>query len=341
MAVAFIDRVDNLSLVERHGAVRSLTRKVRVIINPAENPKDFSVLTLALSVVPLPFSTLATAGYANLVLIERSPQLAENDPNVVDVILKYDHILDGPNQILQNPNTGFLFGKGKCSITEKSTNFFYPNGVQNDADPTANRVQLQTAYTYEKGNQGVTGFIVDPQYPQTIFQGGEMTIPYPQANFQMQGVLETDDPFSVGWNFIARINDERWLGRPAFTWICSEVQFDVIDVVKPLYRFSFEFQYNVDTWNPTIAFNDQRTGRPPAQILLQAGTNLNPNPDSPDAKAGIFNYAINPLKPVIPGVGPNLQPAAVWTVPALRPANFSELFAAVFVPGVPGGIEFA
>jgi hypothetical protein len=329
MPAAYIDRLDLLSLEERNGAIRSLTRKARVIFNPGEPiPTDYTVLMTVLETagIPLPFTVPAGDGFSSLVLVNRSVQLVENDKSIFDVTLKYDHILDGPNQVLQedteqggigpvlpNPND-ILYGKGRCSIAEKTTNFYIPNGV---GDPVADRVLILVAHSFPKSDQGIPTQSVVPGYPYTVFQGGEITLPFPQENFQMQGVIRTSNPRIIAQAFIAKINGVAWCSRPPFTWICSEVQWECLDISTLVYKFVFEFQYNFDTWNPRVVFIDQRTGRPPAN--LETANQPNPDPTTPDGKAGVLSYTTNPYIDVV-------QPAGQWNVPALQPVDFNALF---------------
>ena len=292
----------------------------RVIFGPDELPSDFTALSRALTAagIPEPFSTLANIGYGSLVLIERSTQMGERDKSCVDVTLKYEHILDGPNQELNRPASGLLFGKGRASITQKTTNFYYPYGQVN-----LGRVQILVAHTFPADYQGVAALTLDPTLPRTVIQGGEISIPFPQSNFQMQGVITTDNPVAVADQFIAKINSLTWMGKPPLTWICSEVQYDIIDIEGFVYRFAFEFQYNQDTWDATVIFNDQFLGRPPANVL--PGTVVNPDSDSPETKATppIRSYTENPISF-------NFQPAGYWNVPALGRQDFASLFAALF-----------
>jgi hypothetical protein len=331
LPTAYIDRIDSLSLVEKLGVIRSLTRKARVVWGVTETrPPDFSVLTVAMSLMPAPFSTISGfgpfaiqyQGFDALVLTERSPTLSENDPGCVDVILKYEHLLDGPNQQLRNPPSGLLFGKGRCSITEKTTNFYRPFG-----DPTAERVQILVGHTYSPFDPGPIAQGLTPYPGPTVVQGGEINIPFPQGNFQLNGVLTTKNPWATAYQFVASINAGPWLNQPELTWICSEVQWDILDPLQNSYRFSFEFQYNIDTWDPTVIFTDQRSGRPPYNVVK--ATNADGN--------GVTCLMINPYSGVFDPLIV-FQPAGYWSVPALRRVDFNALFGALFegfnAPGV-------
>jgi hypothetical protein len=132
----YIDRIDLLSAIEVRGVVRNLTRKARVIFTSGQIPEDYYVLADALTSagIPVAMSFANGAGnvplgapYNNLVLIERNPEIVEGDTGTVDVVLKYEHILDGPNQLLFTPPRGIIYGKGQSSITQKPTNFYNAN----------------------------------------------------------------------------------------------------------------------------------------------------------------------------------------------------------------------
>ncbi len=216
----------------------------------------------------------------------------------------------------------FIYGKGRCSIVEKTTNFYIPpNADGTVSDDITKRKQILVAHSFPKTDTGIVGQAIDPTLPFTVIQGGEVSVPFPQGNFELQGILYTNNPWSIAWAFIARVNKKVWLQRPPITWICSEVKFEVVDPSLGEYRFSFEFQYNVDTWNPTVVFNDQRTGRPPASV--EAATLPNP------MEGGVLNLVQNPY------TEGTLQPAGYWNVPFLSQVDFSQLFANFFEGGLP------
>ncbi len=363
MPTAYIDRIDTLNLVERLGVVRSLTRKARVTFDrTAETPSDFSILGAALDALPAPntpFSLITPAdGYLDsrylkfdaLVLVERRADLIDQEKYAVDVTLQYEHLAAGPNQALvagdeqQYPNRrGLIFGKGRCSVQEKTTNFYRYRG-QGD------RIQILTGHTFPQWDTGVVAMLLDPQYPMTVVQGGEVTIPFPSANFQIQGVMTTSDPWRVADQFIAHINGVPWLGHEPYYWLCSEVGWEVLDpagvtddmgFVQSSYQFTFEFQYNFDKWDPTVAFNDQRTGRPPAGVvqgnIADANGTLRFTRNSYlDRQAALLNAAAlaalgTPNAAAAAVAAAAAQAAANVQVPALPLADFNRLFRVNFI----------
>ncbi len=318
MPTLYPDHTSLLHLAERNGCVRSLTKKTRVIFEKDEIlPTDHQALLSAMEAAGLPvaFSSLAGVGLGSLVLTERGTEVVDGDPRVFDVTLKYDHVLDGPNQVLYNrdPEAAqpILYVKAKTSIAQKTTNFFRPFG-----DPDAERELITTAHTFLNTDQDVAGTQFVPGHPNTVYQGGEVTVPFPQTNFRLVGIWDLNEdqsPWDIHYLFIARINDDAWLGRPAFSWLCSEVQSQMLNASARRYEFEFEFQFDLDTWNPTVIFNDQRTGRPPADVLVASEDDAN----------GVRRLAFNRLVVGPPGV---TQPAGYWTVPFLKPVNFTDLF---------------
>jgi hypothetical protein len=340
MPIVKMERMDDLGCVERHGTIRSLTRKARVLFTEMDNaPTNFHILNEALAVCPQPFSTPPTLTFGNvdvpavnqqsfptnpndrygaLVLVGRDPKIAENEKWCVDVTLHYEHMLDGPNQKLFNPTSGMIWGKGKTSVSDKSTNFYYPFG-----DTTKAREIIQVAHTFPTNDNGIAGLPLDPTMPRTIIQGGEINIPFPQSNFRIHGyVLNEPNIVDRSFEFVAKINENVWLGRPALTWLCSEMEWECVSPSTFLYKVSFEFQYNIDTWDATVVFIDQRTGKPPATV--QKAT-------TPDSNS-VLRKVAHPTQAL------TLTPAGMWQVPSLGRVDFNQKFSAFFNGSNPAGM---
>lgn len=361
MVQAYIDHVSNLACKEKHGAIRSLTRKVRInfVQSDITSAKGYDALSVALDVLDdagiTPMSTLAypldeTERWGSLCLVDRDPSVIDGDPKWVDVILEYQHLVDGPNQTIDidgNP-TGLMFGKGKASIVDKTTNFFYPFG-----DHTLPKTQILVAHQFPTWEVGIVASPFDPAFPRTVFQGGDISIPFPQQNYSFSAIVSTGVPSVIASELVASINELPWLGQDSLKWICSEVQWQLNaptgdpsedgNLRSPNYQMSFEFQYNVDGWDPVVAFLDHRTGRPPNNIefadtntsfALPPGDPDNPNPpinvmnmySGPDeiyfTDEGVIMYGVNPI--------PGPRPAGLWQVPALVRVDFDDYFALMF-----------
>lgn len=184
--------------------------------------------------------------------------------------------------------------------------------------------------------------VFEPDHPgQTFIQGGEIKLPFPQSNVVVEGVLRTNDPWAAKRGIHRKINSIPWLGEDRWTWICSDVEFEIVNPrlsstyangvrtlpdgnpVQRLYRFKFEFQHDPDTWDPVVTFIDKRTGLPPSDIKA---------PDVIDPATGVMNRRTN-LASVThnPAQYPSL-PAGYWAVPALAQVDFNNYFSATF-PG--------
>lgn len=336
MAVSIhVDRIDNLSADEERGVFRSLTRKVRLVFDALPTDiRNYNILSAALDYLDTlgmtPMSTLGNIGNSNkpfspLVLVKRSPALAENTQNCVDVTLLYTHIMDGHNQFGRSPTSGVLYAKGKTSIVDKTTNQFYPFG-----DRTKPPVLLEVGHQFPIGDPRAPSISPDPRYPRFMLQGGEISIPFPQSNISLETIVKTSTPVALAETIIAKINKYAWQGMKPYTWICSEVRYEVNDPSieapdKPNYKMGFEFQYNVDTWNPTIVFHDERSGKPVSGVVKATIIDSN----------GVLRY--QPIPKFVAGIffGFDNQPAGMYNVPALEPIDFNSFFNAVFDGGAP------
>lgn len=182
----------------------------------------------------------------------------------------------------------------------------------------APRLQILTGHKYPLDDRDWKG--------QIQIQGGEINLPFPQENLRLDGYTYTSNPDALKLAIHRKVNSDNWRGRPPRTWLCTEVQYEVLSprpvsvplgVVPntPLYRFEFEIQYDSDGWDQTVAFKDQRTGLPPSTV--QIGTI--PDPATPT----VLNQQLDPTtnQPF---------PAGTWTVPALPQTNFLAFFQANF-----------
>ena len=338
MPNVFVDTINELELEEERGVIRSVTRNALVEFGSNEIAAfraNTSILRLALDALdaqglidgshignPLDMAN----PYHALYLTKRSPKLIA-DTQKVNVKLRYDHVLDGHNQALTDtfagvntlaPELNTVYGKGRCSVVDKTTNFFHPNG-----DETKPRTPIQVAYTFPPWEKGLPATAHNPDSPMTVRQGGEISIPFPQANFNFQGLVVTGQPYMLARKIIRHINSTKWNGEPPLTWLCTEVSWEFSGHLKravigplPTYKMSFEFQFNSDTWEPFVIFNDARWGNPPAnpepyeiQIAFEADAN------------GVVRLGRNRYTG-------ELQPGDAWKVPALPRRDFTKFFGA-------------
>lgn len=255
--VVKIDRVDTLQMQEVNGAVAEITR--RAIVSGLVNT-DYTVLRESLDAIGIPSygDTLPGTGFEGLVLVERSPRVLNDDNGTVVVDLVYKSAMD--NQDLPSSNgLGAIYGTGRASVAQKSTNFYVPYG--GSIQPLQNAQQITVKHTFPSD---------DPDYPnKTIIQGGEVNVYVPEANFAFTAFINVGNPWGPVAAVLGKINNGLFLSQPAYCWMCTEVMFAA---VKPgRYKFKFEFQLNLDTWDPEAIFIDQRTGRPPPNLVPGEG----------------------------------------------------------------------
>jgi len=317
-----------LDCEEDHGVIVSLTRLYRVI---GITNTDYTALWAALANtnpapgIPqfgdtLPAIAPGAGGdpWSGLVVTRRSAKNMFDDKGTVDVTIKYEHIMQGPNQELFAPPSGFLFTKGKCSVREKPTNFYYPYGIRSgvipnpspDGTPT-NGTTAAVRTRIVTSNQYVNDLELDRQFKEQL---GEIKLPFPEGNIQFEGTLLCNDPYAYAMSLIATINQLPFLEQPERTWLCSEVGWQILRPDTGLYKFNFEMQNNPDTWDADVVFIDSRTNLPPSNVQVAVITNPG---------TGIADTAQNPLTglPI---------PAGAWTVPALRRVDYNTVFAAFF-----------
>ena len=342
---AHIDRITNLSCEEVRGVIRKLVREARILFAEADivTKRDFNVLNAALTILDsngiTAMSRLGDIRNVNdrfgaLVLTSRAPRVAEGDPTCVDVVLTYDHIIEGNNQNLNPLTLGGLpapevFGKGKTSIREKETNFFYPNGI---VDPDK-KTQILIAHQYAITDTGIPPTAFEKNLPRVVFQGGHVKAPFPESTHSITGLFATPRPRAYAKAIIAATNSVSWIGDPAGTWLCTEVQWEVNNPAVnniaglPNYRMTFEFHHNPDGWEPEVAFKDERYGRPPADVV-QAYIAI----DEADGGDGVLRWQgivgiLDPDDPEARGII-NI-PAGVWKVPMLKKLDFDAFFGTV------------
>lgn len=337
-----LDHLSALSGKMERGAIRSVTRTARLIFSAEElddenedirSPEILSAALDALEEEGFVFGSLlneANTRWSHLVLVGMEPKLAMSDSqNCVDVTLSYQHVLDGANQFATSADSdsitvpsGRIWGKYRTGIVEKTTNFFYPNGDRSNPDA---KTLIVVSYTVPTWDIRVGGIPHDPNHPRTIYQGGEITIPFPNANYRFELVVSCIDPVKLANTIRNRINTLPWLGYDSYTWICSNVEIEMLardgGIIGPdrsLYKFAFEFQHNNDGWKPTVVFNDQQSGKPPAGVDEQKATIIDDN--------GVLRLRADPYPQFSLGNPLNNIPAAIWQVPALRELNFDAYF---------------
>lgn len=257
-----IDRIDTLSLDEVNGAVVEVQRRAQVT---GLVSTSYLVLMEALTAAGIPAvgSALPGTGFEGLILTQRTPRLMNDDNGTVEVDLLYKSAL-GNQELPGNNGLGSIYGTGRASVAQKTTNFYVPYG--GSVQPIQAAQQITVKHTYD---------LTDPDFPgQEVVQGGEISVYVPEANFSFESFVNTSNPWGPTALVLGKINNGVFLSQPALCWMCTEVVFNI---VKPgRYKFKFEFQLNLDTWDPGAIFIDQRTGRPPPGLIPGVGYKIIP-----------------------------------------------------------------
>lgn len=286
-ADVYIDRVDTLSCTERLGVVRQLVRKVRVKNIAAF---DYTILTKALDAAGVPrFGDVLDDTHHELnmlVLVERTVALVEEDTETVDVTCTYEHLLDGAHQNVKKPLSGILYGKSSSSVQQKTTNFYREAGI-GPVKP------IIVGHTYPKDDPEFGNKDPKATTGKYLQQGGEVNVMFPQETYKFEGYINTSTPWLIRKKILNHINSEPWLDAGVYEWMCTAVEYELlqnteqeelIDTVS-VYKFSFEFQHNTDTWNPTAVFIDPNTNKPPSM--------LEPGPQPPGGLPALDNKSFS------------------------------------------------
>lgn len=248
MALAVkIDRIEDLSLDERYGALQNLTRRFVVSGLTGTNYND---LLLALAASGIPEADSQLTGGTNLICIGRSVKMVDKGVAYVDVMYGHYHN-DGQN--FNDPPVGVFTGELRVNIQQINTN----------KDKDGNMIELE--HTYDEDDPDYAGL--------TKTQVGEIQVFDPQKTQSYQGIKQTETPWLIADQLVGKVNTSAWSGGEARTWMCIGCSWKICDatISKNRYFMSFEFQHNPSTWDPTVVFIDDRTNRPPKGLVEGTG----------------------------------------------------------------------
>lgn len=246
-ATAHIVRTTQLQAREINGAVVRLVMQARVT---GLSDTDQEVLTTALATSGVPAAGATLSGYDNLILVERNPRLVDGDPTTVDIDLIYEtYANDGQN--LSSPPAGVAIGEARVNVSQVRTNLD----------------QTGTAITVEHRYPGT-----DPNWPgQRKEQGGEIDVYVPQRTMRVQGRRTVPSPWLLAGAIVGKVNNAAWAGGEARSWMCTGMYWELFDRGTNRYTVNFEFQHNPDTWDPTAVYIDEKTQKPPVNLVVGEG----------------------------------------------------------------------
>jgi len=251
---AYIDHIETLEMNEEWGVITGCVRQATVM---GLTGTDWSVMYDVLDDAGIPpkGSYLDNDRGSHLHLVTRNVKMIDKDK--AHVTLTYGPFNDRGQRLFYDFTTILgrnISGKMQASVAQKATNLFREAGTG-----TEELIVLEHTYPTD-----------DPDYSdRTISQTGQVDVYIPQRTFTIEGVKETNAPWNVAENLIGAVNKNSWLGQPMHTWMCTEVSWEFRD--EGNYFMSFAFQHDPDTWNPTAVFIDDRTGRPPDDLIEGLG----------------------------------------------------------------------
>lgn len=247
MSTVKIDRIEDLNVTEKYGALQSLTR--RFVVSGLTR-SDYRATLDALAATGIPVNGDALTGGTNLICSGRSVTMLDKDIALVDV--QYEHY-HSPGQNFDSPPVGVFTGELRVNIQQVNT------------DMDENGEQIVLSHTYPA---------TDPDYAgQTKEQTGEIQVFVPQRTMMYQGIKQTETPWLIANQIVGRVNSVAFSGGAVRTWMCTGCTWKLHDATaySNRYYMSFEFQYNEDTWDPTARFIDDRTDRPPKDLVEGTG----------------------------------------------------------------------
>lgn len=252
MPTAKVLRTSTVECSEKHGAIVRLVTVSRVV---GIVDTSLAALLTALGTAGIPAAGSGLAGFANLVLVSRDPQIVDDDPGTFDVTLTYEVISaeTASGQSFDAPIDDVIVGEVRVDVQQVTTNL---DGQGN---------QITVSHTFPTD---------DPDFPDgnLITQGGEVNVFIPQRTFTIRGIKNLARPWLLANSLIGRVNSTAWSGEGAREWLCTGATWKIHDRSGPnRYLMEFEFQHNAETWDPVVVFIDSRTSKPPPNLIEDVG----------------------------------------------------------------------
>lgn len=261
-----MDKMNTLRTVERDGVLFSVVRNVMVEVNTGLGA---AAMGAALDEIGTPRygdrldNTFLSPGFS-LILRERVVDII--DEGIANVTLTYENAyqIDNMPDRYDSPFMGAMQGEVRCNVQQKASNL--------DADGQ----QVVLFHTYGPD---------DPNFPnETRFQGGEFTYYAAQRSFAISGIKETLAPWAIANSITGRVNLFPFSGEIARSWLCVACNWKPQGAYYGATRYymTFEFQFDQDTWDPTVVFIDEVTGKPPPGLIMGEGIKVIPKHQAVD-----------------------------------------------------------
>jgi len=230
-----------ISCEEREGAIVGMHRQCIV---EGVTDTDYQGLFSALDDAGVPAFNSVPTGETNLILNRREARA------------------------VQGATSKFLIDLYYVAKADSEYNFVFSGGTslnQREVMTDEFGQQLEVSHTFPG---------TDKDYPnETIPQGTTTSELLPQLNIQAVGVLAEDYPHIISYQWAGSVNATAWADMPAGTLLCTNADFVAHDLgADPKeYKFTFGFQYNVIGWLAELTYIDERTGKPPPDIVDGTG----------------------------------------------------------------------
>ncbi len=250
--VVYIDYIDTLEMKEKWGVVESVVRVARVV---GLTGTDYATMAQVLDNANVPSKgDILDGNHPHLIVTDRDIKMVDRDK--ADVTLAYGGFNDKgqPLYVAGTVAGANVAGKMTTSMVQKDTNLYREDGVGEEK-------LITVQHTYPE---------TDPDYGgKTVKQSGLIGVSIPQRTFTIEGVKEVKAPWEMAERLNGAINNDVWMGQPKWTWMCTEVTWE--HRKEDNYFMSFQFQHNPDTWNYTAVFTDERTQKPPENLVKDVG----------------------------------------------------------------------
>ena len=252
MTQAYIDTIEDIGMTEENGIITSVERRILV---GGLTGATWETMSKALrdAKVPENDDRLGPGSFDDLKVVGRT--VAMLSKQMAEVIVSYS--IKSAGQDLSDTTGSIISGKMTASVAQKKTNLYKPEGRGEDQFIT-----LEHTYDEE-----------DPDYGgKVVSQTGEIDVMIPQRSYTIDGFKNTTRPWNLAKNMVGCINSSTYLGQGIHTWMCTECSWEYVE--RGRFLMGFTFQHNPDTWNPVAMFIDDRTDKPPLNLVLGKGLQM-------------------------------------------------------------------
>lgn len=192
-----------------------------------------------------PQPNAAPAAFPHLRLVRRHIEAIPGSPDKCYLVCEWSRLGGG-----EDMNFRFTGGTSLSQITTQK-------------DRVGNAISVQ--HTWAAGDKDWPGI--------TETQGADVSVYLPQSTLRASGKMQSVNPLLITQQWAGSVNMYLWLGAPAGSWLCTAVNFRPHDYTTTPYTWAveFEFQNNLQGWQPVAWFKDPRTGGPAPGLVANVG----------------------------------------------------------------------